>query len=110
MSKFVAESDPIPEELSEALEEAVIAYLNWEGDNLEPLISFKYELWAITSVCRLLTSFRDPMPHDVFSYLSLESSRCLPDALIENTYGNGALVLVRLIEVKGERFRAKKWK
>jgi hypothetical protein len=50
MSKFVTEPDPIPEELSEAFEEAVIAYLNWEGDNLERLISFDYELWALTSV------------------------------------------------------------
>ena len=75
----MAAKPPIPKDGAEAFNKAVAAFYNWtveeERDSLiEPHIVQRYSIGA---VCDLIRAFDDPMPENVYQFLTWLAARAL---------------------------------
>jgi hypothetical protein len=92
---------PIPAKLADAFFEAVRQYIRWSFMGPEPSITLDQDhLVPISTACRCINTFPDPLPDKVFDALYfLAVQKHLKEKLdAERTYANGAQFLLGLIE------------
>jgi hypothetical protein len=93
----------IPTNLAEAFFDAVRAYIRWSFTAPEPNITADRELVPISTVCRRMEIFTDPLPDEVFNALYFlaadKAKRHLREKLnADRTHGNAAGCLLKMIE------------
>jgi hypothetical protein len=93
--------EPISPKLADTFFEAVREYVRWGFMGPEPSITDDQdELIPISTVCRRVDTFTDPLPDEVFDALYfLAPQKHLKEKLdAERTYATGAQFLLKLIE------------
>jgi hypothetical protein len=93
--------EPISPKLADTFFEAVREHVRWSYMGAEPSISDDQdELIPISTVCRRVDTFTDPLPDEVFNALYfLTAQKHLKEKLdAERTYAAGAQLLLKLIE------------
>jgi len=91
-------SDPIPEELRQAFNEAVAQYSYWNRGGPEPEIVFHRALWKISAVCSLVTKFDDPMADNIYRYLCGQTDSLSKLLQEDRSFRSGARFLAGLIQ------------
>ena len=96
----MVETLSIPPKLAETFFEAVRAYARWTFGAPEPNITVDQGFVPISTVCRRVDVFTDPLPDEVFNALYfLNTQRQLKEKLgAERTYATAAQCLLKLIE------------
>jgi hypothetical protein len=98
---MAAMDKPISPQLADAFFAAVREYVRWSYMGAEPGITNEEdELIPISTVCRRVDTFTDPLPDEVCNALRfLTAQKHLKEKLdAERTYATGAQLLLRLIE------------
>jgi hypothetical protein len=97
-------SDPIPEELRQAFNEAVMQYSYWDSVGPEPEVMLHRAPWTISAVCSLVTKFDDPMPDNIFQFLcgQADSSSKLLEG--DRSFRSGARCLAGLIQARKAQY------
>jgi hypothetical protein len=98
---MAAMDKPISPQLADAFFAAVREYVRWSYMGAEPGITNEEdELIPISTVCRRVDTFTDPLPDEVRNALwFLTAQKHLKEKLdAERTYATGAQLLLRLIE------------
>jgi hypothetical protein len=100
-------SEPIPRDLADAFHAAIAAYECWGSGEDEPQVSIDLRPIAIGIVCLKVARYNDePMPDTVWRRL-LNLKIDMGDLDKDNSYGNGARGLERLINTRNADFQAK---
>jgi len=96
----MVETLSIPPKLAETFFEAVRAYARWTFATPEPGIKVNQDFVQISTVCRHVDVFTDPLPDEVFNALYfLSTQRQLEEKLgTARTYATAAQCLLKLIE------------
>src|SRR5438105_1871941 len=86
---------PIPKDVAEAFNKALAAFYGWtveeERDSrVEPSIVQRYSIGA---VCDLIEVFDDPMPENVYQFLTWLAAEHSMDAPSDRSYASGAKCL-----------------
>jgi hypothetical protein len=94
----MAAKPPIPKDGAEAFNKAVAAFYNWtveeQRDSLiEPHIVQRYSIGA---VCDLIRAFDDPMPENVYQFLTWLAAKLSGDPPADRSYASGAKCLKAL--------------
>ena len=92
---------PISPKLAESFFQAVRAYVRWGFMGPEPSVTAEQDdLVPISTVCRRVDTFTDPLPDEVFDALYfLATEKQLKGKLdAKRTYATGAQYLLKLIE------------
>ena len=92
---IMASSYPIPKEGAEAFNKALAAFYAWtveeERDSrVEPSI---LQRCSIAAVCELIAVFEDPMPENVYQFLTWLASEHSVAAPADRSYASGAMCL-----------------
>ena len=98
---MAAMDKPISPQLADAFFAAVREYVRWSYMGAEPGITNEEDdLIPISTVCRRVDTFTDPLPDEVCNALCfLTAQKHLKEKLdAERTYATGAQLLLRLIE------------
>jgi hypothetical protein len=92
--------EAISPKLADAFFEAVRVYVRWGFMGPEPGITFDHDLIPISALCRLVDTFTDQLPDEVFDALYfLATEKPMKERLeAERTYASGAQLLLKLIE------------
>ena len=98
----MVERTSIPPKLAEAFFEAVRAYVRWAFVAPEPSIAVDQDdIVPISTVCRRVNIFTDPLPDDVFNALCFLARRRLKEKLdADRTYATAAQCFLELIEAR----------
>ena len=105
-----SEKPAISPQLAETFFEAVRAYVRWTFGNPEPTATFYRDALPISTVCRSVDRFTDPLPADVFDALCFlvagKANKHLKEKLeADRTYATGARCLLKLIEARQTEWR-----
>jgi hypothetical protein len=103
-------TDPLPENLAKAFEDAVLEYENWHPQFEGRRIPIGSQFFPLEVVGDLVSKFTDPLPEHVFmqlrSYMQEEPhGDLIADLERRPTYDVGSLCLRRLIERRREANR-----
>ena len=94
-------SEPIPQKLREAFDQALSVYTSWTPLLPERLVTIDDRFFTMTEVCSLVDKFRNPLPMPVFDRLSgyMAEHKILRDKLQQDqTYSTAASCFRQLIE------------
>ena len=88
-------SHPIPKEAAEAFNKALAAFFAWtveeqRDSRIEPSIVQRY---SIAAVCDLIETFADPMPENVYQFLTWLAAEHTIAAPADRSYASGAKCL-----------------
>jgi hypothetical protein len=104
--------DPIPDDLTQAFREAVGCYIyRWTAASEirdQEMIRVRGKFYSVAGVCRLVQSFRDPLPDDVLGELldQLRTYWDLEQKLGEDrTYATAGTCLLLLMQRRIEAYQ-----
>jgi hypothetical protein len=100
----------ISPELAETFFEAVRAYIRWSFGGPEPNITVDQDAMPISTICRRVHIFTDPLPEEVFNALwfvaTNEPKTRLKEKLsADRTYETAAEFLLKLIQDREAEWR-----
>jgi hypothetical protein len=98
-------SDPIPANLSEAFDQAVIELIAWDGGGDEPSVSVGGRSTSISAIASLAETYKDTLPSSLFWRMvgyanrSLERRAGARELSKDGSYATGAGCLLQWLQI-----------
>jgi hypothetical protein len=108
-------TDPVPEHLSTAFAEAIVALQFWDGTPPQPLVPVRGKRYTIEAMCGPLRAFPEPAPQGVIENLNAMASEMRGgqeapghtcEGPADGSYASAARCLVELYATRRALFAA----
>jgi hypothetical protein len=98
---------PIGPKYHRAFDDAIAAYRKWAPNAPEPTVSLDHQEITMTFLCDLIRNYGEPMPTGLIARLDEETHASIEptDFVRDNSYRNGALHLLKLLDYRRHIYR-----